>query len=136
LLEAELTSGREIIVIKTQTKGVTWSNRLTAWIKAWADGGVVKEPEGKGGGPVDAARAMRADLVQINVPDPAGTVREGRVLLEHIMDRFEKVAREAVQWYRDERVRKRRVDLLKPYRFAFAIDPEGHKQIFFYKVSE
>ena len=64
---------------------------------------------------------------------PPDTAQEMRKLIEGEMDRRERLARETVEWWRNERKKAKRVELLKPYLFNFEKDAKSKYQIVFYR---
>jgi hypothetical protein len=119
LLESTLVNQDPVIVIQTQHTEPDWGSRLNAWIAAWNRGG----PPRSG-----AAFRMQAPAIP-NVKVDGDTIREFRLLIESLMDRIDEKVREGSAWYAEERVRNRRVALLKPYNLRFHMDEDGLIQV-------
>jgi hypothetical protein len=120
LLEAALVNQDPVIAVHTDTPRPDWDGRLNAWIAAWARGGKVEPPP----------RTARG---QVPVPAVDGdTLREFRLLVGDLMDRVEDLARVGAGWWAEERVRSRRVALLKPYNLRFHRGGDGTIQLVFF----
>jgi hypothetical protein len=119
LLESTLVNQDPVIVIQTQFTRPEWGNRLNAWIAAWNRGGAPKS---------GATYRTQAPGIP-NVKVDGDTIREFRLLIESLMDRIDEKVREGSQWYAEEKVRNRRVALLKPYNLRFHIDEDGLIQV-------
>lgn len=118
LLEASLVNQDPVIIIRTPNDKPDWTGRLNAWIAAWNMGGKGRQ------------RVVRG---QIPVPTVnTDTVREFRLLVSALIDRAEDAARATVVWWNEDRVRSRRVDLLKQYSLRFHMGDEGHIQVIFF----
>lgn len=120
LFEASLTNQDPVIVIRTDRDKPDWEPRLNAWIAAWNRGGRVAPEPGR------TARGQAP--VAIN----GETIREFRQLIDDLMNRVEAIARERAAWWAEERIRSRRVALLKPYSLRFHLDEEKHIQLIFF----
>ncbi len=116
LLESALVNQDPVIVIQTGRAQPDWGPRLNAWIAAW-----------NRGGRVDAGRKVRAQLPQVVVD--GDSIREFRLLIEGLMARVEDGVKERSAWWAEERVRNRRVALLRPYNLRFHLDEDGLIQL-------
>jgi hypothetical protein len=126
LFETVLTSQEPVVIIQTGTSQPDWGPRLNAWIAAWNQGGkVVDEPR----------RRVR---LQAPLPALAPTVvngdgvRELRLLVADLMTRVEDLARRGSSWWIEERIQRRRIDLLRPYSLRFHLDESGKIQLIFF----
>jgi hypothetical protein len=119
VFEAALINHDPVITVRTQNDKPDWTGRLNAWIAAWNMG---KNTEPR--------LLFRG---QIPVPNIDGdTLREFRLLVNSVVDRAEDASKASVQWFREERVRSRRVDLLKPYSLRFHVHTDGTIQVIFF----
>jgi hypothetical protein len=138
LFEAALTRQDNIILIETPNAEPDWTGRLNGWIAAWNEGGKVQTKdrlklEGLAYARLESASENpNASRVTIS-PLPADTAEQARKLIEGIMDRSERLAREFVAWYKDETRRKRRIELLRPYLFNPTKGDSGKYQMLFYR---
>jgi hypothetical protein len=120
LLESALVNETPAVVIRTGHTRPDWGPRLNAWIASWNRGGPP---------PAGATYRMQAPLV----PRLDGeTIREFRGLVDDLMDRIEEKVREGSAWYGQERLRGRRVALLKPYNLRFHMNDEGFIEVIFF----
>jgi hypothetical protein len=116
LLESALVNRDPVIIIQTPNRKPDWGGRLNAWIAAWNRGG------GAGGG---TFRSQAPFLPHVN----ADTLREFRLLVDDLMGRVEAGLRDTSAWWAQEKVRNRRVELLKPYNLRFHMAEDGLIQI-------
>jgi hypothetical protein len=126
LFETVLTSQDPVVVIQTGTAHADWGPRLNAWIAAWNQGGkVVDEPRRR--------VRMQAPLAALAPAAVNGdSVREFRLLVADLMTRAEDLARRGSTWWIEERIQRRRVDLLRPYSLRFHLDENGKIQLIFF----
>jgi hypothetical protein len=123
LFETVLTSQDPVILLQTNTSQPDWGPRLNAWIAAWNRGGkVVDEPRRR--------VRMQAPLAPTVVN--GDSVRELRLLVADLMTRAEDVARRGSSWWTEERIQRRRIDLLKPYSLRFHLDENRKIQLVFF----
>lgn len=123
LFETVLTTQEPVILIETDTSKPDWGPRLNAWLAAWNQGGkVVDEPQRR--------VRMQAPLVPSVVNGE--TVREFRLLVADLMTRVEDLARRGSSWWSEERIQRRRIELLKPYSLRFHLDEKQHIQLIFF----
>lgn len=118
LFEAALVTQDPVIAIRTDNDKPDWEGRLNAWIAAWNMGGIV-EP-----------RVIRGQMPLSNLD--GDTLREFRLLVRGVVDRAEEAARAGASWWREERLRSRRVALLKPYNLRFHMGDEGRIHLIFF----
>jgi hypothetical protein len=117
LLESALVNQDPAIVIQTTNQKPDWTGRLNAWIAAWNRGGSV---------PVGATYRLQAPVL----PRVDGkTLREFRLLIDDVMGRAEERVREGSVWWVQEKIRNRRVELLRPYNLRFHLAEDGFIQI-------
>jgi hypothetical protein len=119
LLESALVNQDPVIVIQTRYEKPEWGERLNAWIAAWNRGGRVEA--GK-------KVRMQSPLLPRIVVD-GDSIREFRLLIESLMNRVEESVKERSAWWAEEKVRERRVGLLKPYNLRFHMGEDGAIQI-------
>jgi hypothetical protein len=122
LFETALTNQDPAILIQTAERKPDWSGRLNAWIAAWNQGGRVQ--------PGPAPRTARGQIPSVTVD--GDTLRELRMLVDDFMDRVEGRAKERSAWWAEEKVRARRVALLRPYNLRFHLDDAGMIQLIFF----
>jgi hypothetical protein len=115
LLENALIHQDPAIVIQTTHTKPEWGDRLNAWIAAWNLAGRATTGE---------RFRLQAPFVPKVVVD-GDSIREFRLLIEGLMDRLDERARSGLAWLSEERVRGRRVKLLKPYNLRFHMDENG-----------
>jgi hypothetical protein len=135
LLEAAINRQDSIIVVQTASTKPDWQGRLNAWIAAWNAGGKVQKDEGlwlKNVRIMSEATAPNASKVVV-VELPPDTAAEARKLVQGEIDRIERLAREGVDWWKDERTKAKRVESLRPYLFIFEKDANKQYQVIFYK---
>src|SRR5262249_45471656 len=107
LFEASLVNQDPVIIVRTENDRPNWPGRLNAWIAAWNRGGKVERQVVRG---------------QIPVPSvDADTLREFRFLVDSLVDHAEEIAKAGASWWHEERLRSRRVALLRPYNLRFHI---------------
>jgi hypothetical protein len=117
LLESALVNQDPVIVIQTGHGKPDWGDRLNAWIAAWNRGG--SPPPG-------ATFRMQAPfLPRVD----AETLREFRLLIDDLMGRIEEGVKERSAWWAQEKIRNRRVELLRPYNLRFHMGEDGSIQI-------
>jgi hypothetical protein len=126
LFETVLTNQDPLVVVQTGASQADWGPRLNAWIAAWNQGGkVVDEPRRR-------AR-MQAPLAAIAPTVVNGdSVREFRLLIGDVLSRAEDLARHGSSWWSEERIRRHRVELLRPYSLRFHLDEDGKIQLIFF----
>jgi hypothetical protein len=118
LFEASLVNQDPVIIVRTEHDKPDWTGRLNAWIAAWNMGGKVRPPVARG---------------QIPLPTINGdTLREFRLLVNSLVDRADDAAKTTVSWWNEDRIRSRRVELLKPYNLRFHMGGEGRIQLIFF----
>jgi hypothetical protein len=122
LFETALTNQDPAILIQTAERKPDWGGRLNAWIAAWNKGGRVEA------GP--APRTARGQIPSVTVD--GDTLRELRMLVDDFMDRVDVRAKERSAWWAEEKVRARRVALLRPYNLRFHVDDAGMIQLIFF----
>jgi hypothetical protein len=123
LLESALVNHDPAIVIQTGHDKPDWGGRLNAWIAAWNRGGVM--PAG------GIFRTQAPLLPRVD----AATLREFRLLVDDLMGRIEEGVKEGSAWWAQEKVRNRRVELLKPYSLRFHMAEDGRIQIILFNGS-
>jgi hypothetical protein len=119
LLETSLTNQDPAIVIQTHFPQPNWGPRLNAWLAAWNTGGKVDGAQ--------PGRKARGQLPSVTINE--GSIREFRLLVDGLMNRVEELARNGSAWWAEEKVRKHRIDLLRPYNLRFHMDEEKNIQI-------
>lgn len=126
LFETVLTNQDPVILIQTETSRPDWGPRLNAWIAAWNKGGkVVDEPQRR--------FRMQAPVGALASPAiNADTVREFRLLIDDLVTRADDLARRGSSWWTEERVQRRRIELLKPYSLRFHLDENQKIQLLFF----
>jgi hypothetical protein len=60
------------------------------------------------------------------------TLREFRLLVDDLMTRVEDLAKRGSSWWAEERVQRRRIELLKPYSLRFHLDGDQKIQLIFF----
>jgi hypothetical protein len=121
--ESLLVNQTPVILVQTETSTPDWGPRLNAWIAAWNMGGRV-EVKGRHG----TLRSQVPSPVTVN----GETIREFRLLVDDLLGKVETLARARASWWAQERVRARRVELLKPYNLRFHLDENNHIQLIFF----
>jgi hypothetical protein len=116
LLESALVNQDPAIILQTPNRKPDWGGRLNAWIAAW----------NRGGGA--AGRTFRSQAPFLPRVD-SKTLHEFRLLVDDLMGRVETGLREGSAWWVQEKIRTRRVELLKPYNLRFHMDEGGFIQI-------
>jgi hypothetical protein len=117
VLESALVNQDPAIVIQTQNAKPDWGGRLNAWIAAW-----------NRGGRVDTGATIRMQAPFLPRVD-GDTVREFRLLVEGLMNRVEEGVKERSAWWAEEKVRDRRVELLRRYNLRFHLGEDGFIQV-------
>lgn len=125
LLETSLSNNDPVIIVQTRSTKPDWEGRLNAWIGAWNMGGKVEQATEK------RKVRLQAPLLP-SVTVDKDSIREFGGLVENFMDRVDRLARESAAWWAEERVLRRRVELLKPYNLRFHQDEDHFIQIIFY----
>jgi hypothetical protein len=116
--ENSLLNRDAVITIRTPNDKPDWTGRLNAWIAAWN--------MGKGAD-------LRRSRGQFPVPSIDGdTLREFRLLVDSVVNRAEDASKASVQWFRDEKKRSYRMELLKPYNLRFHMNTDGHIHVIFF----
>lgn len=119
IFETALVNRDAVIIVRTPNELPDWSGRLNAWIAAWNMG---KSSD---------ARRFRGQIP--GIPNIDGdTLRELRLLINSVIDRADDAAKNSVNWFREERVRSRRVELLKPYNLRFHMHTDGKIHLIFF----
>ncbi|MBU6175566.1 MAG: hypothetical protein KGQ60_17290, partial [Planctomycetes bacterium] len=113
VLEAALVDQTPIITIRTPFTKPDWECRLNAWIAAWNQGGK------------NRTRTLRGQSGSGNVPLNADSLKELRLLVNDLFDRVESIAEKGSAWWTNERLRSRRVALLRPYSLRFHRDNDS-----------
>jgi hypothetical protein len=121
LLESALTNQDPIIVVQTEYQKPDWGPRLNAWIAAWNLGGRVED--------VSARGTVRFQAPIPSVVVDGDSIREFRLLIESLMNRAEELARTGSNWWAEEKVRARRIELLRPYNLRFHQGADRNIQI-------
>jgi hypothetical protein len=122
LFESALVNQDPVITIRTGCEKPDWTGRLNAWIAAWNRGGTVDEKvTTRGQSPLPTLPKMDVE-----------SIRELRLLVNGLMDRVEELAKSGASWWQEERVRTRRVALLRPYNLRFHLDADGKIQLIFF----
>lgn len=126
LFETALTSQDPLVEIQTGVEQPDWGPRLNAWIAAWNEGGkVVEQPHRRSRmqAPLDALVPTVVD---------GGSVREFRLLIGDMLTHAEDLARRGSSWWTEERIRRHRVELLRPYSLRFHLDENSKIQLVFF----
>ncbi|HEV3117879.1 MAG TPA: hypothetical protein VGY58_12560 [Gemmataceae bacterium] len=124
LFETALTNQDPVILIQTTYDKPEWDGRLSGWIAAWNMGGKVEAAHDK--------RKMRFQAGIPSVQVDGDSIREFRLLMDDFMDRVEQLAKETSAWWAEEKVRSRRIALLKPYNLRFNKDEDKSIQLIFF----
>jgi hypothetical protein len=117
VLESALVNQDPAIVIQTSNSKPDWGGRLNTWIAAWNRGGRVE---------TGATIRMQAPFLPRVDGD---TIREFRLLVESLMNRVEEGVKEGSAWWAEEKIRERRVQLLRPYNLRFHLGGDGFIQV-------
>jgi hypothetical protein len=120
VLESALVAQDPVIVVQTAHQRPDWGPRLNAWIAAW-----------NRGGRVETGKTIRGQA-PVLPPVDGNTVREFRLLVEGLMDRIEERVRERSEWWAEEKIRERRVELLRPYNLRFHLGADGIIQVIWF----
>lgn len=123
LLESALTNQDPVLLIETNMSKPDWGPRLNAWLAAWNQGGKVVDEPGR-------SVRMQAPLAPSVVNGE--TIREFRLLAADLMTRVEDLARRGSSWWSEERIQRRRIELLKPYSLRFHLDEKQKIQLIFF----
>jgi hypothetical protein len=118
VFESSLVKRDAAITIRTANERPDWTGRLNAWIAAWNMG---KGADG---------RRVRGQFPFAGLDGDA--LREFRLLVNSVVDRADDAAKISVNWFREERIRSRRVELLKPYSLRFHMHTDGKIHIIFF----
>jgi hypothetical protein len=118
LFESALVNRDPVIAIHTTFQKPEWGARLNAWIAAWNQGGPA------------AGRTARGQVPGVTIN--GDSIREFRLLVDDLMNRVEGLARTGSSWWAEERIRSRRVALLKPYNLRFHMDEEKKIRLIFF----
>jgi hypothetical protein len=121
LFESALVNQDAAILVRTGFAKPDWGGRLNAWIAAWNAGGGGRTVRGQAALGAVSGLAIRGD-----------TVREFRLLVGGLMDRVEELAKTTSAWWSEERVRSRRVALLRPYNLRFHRGEDGNILLIFF----
>jgi hypothetical protein len=118
LFEASLVNGDAVIHVRTANEKPDWTGRLNGWIAAWNMG---------------KAADVRRFRGQIPVATIDGeTLREFRLLVGAVIDRADDASKAGAMWFKEERVRSRRVELLKPYNLRFHVNDDNKISLIFF----
>jgi hypothetical protein len=117
LLETALTNQDPAILIRTEYAKPEWEGRLNGWIAAWNAGASA------------GRRRVRLQAPLPNVTVDADSIRELRLLIDSLMGRVDELAKSGVAWWAEEKVKARRIALLKPYNLRFNLDDAGLIQV-------
>jgi hypothetical protein len=117
VLESALVNQDPVILIQTPNEKPDWGAHLNAWIAAWNRGGRV--------GTAATIRGQAPFLPRVD----SDTIREFRLLIEGLMTRIEDRVKERSAWWAEEKVRERRVELLRPYNLRFHLVEDGLIQV-------
>jgi hypothetical protein len=120
ILESALVRQDPVIIVHTEFSKPEWGPRLNAWIAAWNSGG-----SGNG-------RTIRGQAPLPSIVVDGDSIREFRLLVNSLMGRVDDLARNGSAWWNEDRMRSRRVDLLKPYNLRFHMDDQGKIQLVFF----
>jgi hypothetical protein len=118
VFETALVKRDAAITIRTPNERPDWTGRLNAWIAAWNMG---KGADG---------RRVRGQFPFAGIDGEA--LREFRLLVNSVVDRADDAAKISVNWFREERTRAYRVELLKPYSLRFHMHADGKIHIIFF----
>jgi len=118
LFETSMVNGDAVITIRTPNDKPDWTGRLNLWIAAWNMG---KNPD---------PRRYRGQIPVATVDGE--TLREFRLLVGSVIDRADDASKAGVMWFKEERVRSRRVELLKPYNLRFHVHDDGKIHLIFF----
>jgi hypothetical protein len=119
IFETALVNRDTVVTVRTPNQRPDWTGRLNAWIAAWNMG---KSPD---------SRRFRGQIPGLPTID-GETLRELRLLVNSVVDRADDAAKISVNWFREERVRSRRVELLKPYNLRFHMHTDGNIHLIFF----
>ena len=122
VFETALTNQDPVIVIQTPYERPEWGGRLNGWVAAWNLGGKVDAEKEK--------RILRFQIPAVTVDKDS--IREFRLLVSGFMERVEQLAKDTSAWWSEEKVRNRRIALLKPYNLRFNQDEDGNIQLIFF----
>src|SRR5438105_8482385 len=122
VIETALTNQDPVIVIQTPYERPEWGGRLNGWVAAWNLGGKVDVEKEK--------RILRFQIPAVTVDKDS--IREFRLLVSGFMERVEQLAKDTSAWWSEEKVRNRRIALLKPYNPRFNQDEDGNIQLIFF----
>lgn len=118
VLEAALVDEAPIIIVQTEQTKPDWEGRLNAWIAAWNMGGKNRTRTIRGQSP--------------SLPLDAESLGQLRELIFGLLDRIEVAAEKGSTWWANERMRSRRVTLLRPYSLRFHRDADGPIRLVFF----
>jgi hypothetical protein len=137
LFETVLVNQDPVCVVRTRRTEPNWEPRLNAWIAAWNRSDKRKptrraaSPETEEA-PVSVTIRGQAALASALGKIDGETLREFRLLINDLLTRIETSASTGVSWWTEERIRSRRVALLKPYNLRFHLDEERHIELMFF----
>lgn len=120
LFEASLINRDPVILVQTENEKPEWDGRLNAWIAAWNMGG-------KGD-----RRVIRGQIPLSAPSIDAEFLREFRLLVFGAVEHAEDLARAGSAWWREERIRSRRVALLRQYNLRFHMNEEKKIHLIFF----
>jgi len=122
-----------VILVRTARSQPDWGARLNAWIAAWNRGdNAGRRVKARGAAPEEPAPVVRGQAPLGKVPLDGESIREFRLLVTAFLDRIEEAAQSGSSWWAEERMRSRRVALLRPYSLRFHMDEEGLIQLVFF----
>jgi hypothetical protein len=119
IFETSLINRDAVVTVRTPNERPDWTGRLNAWIAAWNMG---KSAD---------SRRFRGQIPGFPTID-GDTLREVRLLINTVVDRADDAAKSSVNWFREERIRSRRVELLKPYNLRFHMHTDGKIHLIFF----
>jgi hypothetical protein len=119
LFEASLINQDPVIIVRTENEKPDWEGRLNAWLAAWNLGGKVEHRVIRGQIPFPAQ--IDADLL-----------REFRLLVFGVVDRAEELAKAGAAWWHEDRIRSRRVTLLRRYNLRFHVREDKRIDLVFF----
>ncbi|HEV8061241.1 MAG TPA: hypothetical protein VGP68_15275 [Gemmataceae bacterium] len=120
IFESALVRQDPVIVVRTDFRKPEWGPHLNAWIAAWNMGGTT------------TGRTIRGQSPLPSIVIDGDSIREFRLLIGGLMTRVDDLARGGSTWWTEDRMRSRRIDLLKPYNLRFHKDEDGTIRVVFF----